>query len=144
MRYEIIIVLIVVVGIASWIYNIVQNQKIQKGIRFCEKVENLLKAYQEIFGVKVGSITYKYETQVNHYIIAYDSQKPKSFFMQLELGIADALDEFDKIKNCEYDYVEEDWECIMEKRIQKSLKEGRGTVPAFQIFNGYKLKQKKV
>lgn len=114
MRYEIIIVLIVVVAIASWIYNIIQNQKIQKGIRFCEKVENLLKAYQEIFGVKVGSITYKYETQVNHYIIAYDSQKPRSFFMQLELGIADALDEFDKIKNCEYDYVEEDWECIIE------------------------------
>ena len=23
-------------------------------------------------------------------------------------------DEFDKIKNCEYDYVEEDWECIIE------------------------------
>lgn len=114
MRYEEIIVLIVVVVIVSWIYDIKRNQKIKKGVKFCEKVENLLKAYQEIFGVEVGNITYKYEAQADHYIIAYDPKRPKSFFMQLELGIADALDEFDKIKNCEYDYVEEDWNCIIE------------------------------
>ena len=113
MRYEVIIVLIVVV-IISCIYNMIQKQKIRNGVKFCEKVENLLKTYQEIFGVKIGNIAYKYEAQVNHYIIAYDPKKPKNFFMQLELGIADALDEYDKIKNCEYDYVEEDWNCITE------------------------------
>ena len=114
MRYEQIIVLSIVVITILYLHNMIQKQKIEKGIQFCEKVENIIRIYQEAFGVEVGNITYKYETQIDYYIIAYDSKNPKSFFMQLELGIADALDEYDKIKDFEFDYVEEDWQCITE------------------------------
>lgn len=136
MRYEILIVLLVVIATVSFLYNRMQGKRIKKGIVFCEKVENILKAYQEVFEVDVGNITYKYETQTKHYIIAYDSKDEKSFFMQLELGIADALDEYDKIKDCEYNYTEEDWECITEH--YKGLKELESNIRYEAWRKGYR------
>lgn len=112
MRYEIIIVLLIVVTL--YCVNELRNENLRNGIRFCEKVENLLNAYEKAFNSKIGNISTKYDTQKEYYKTAYDPKNPKSFFTQLEFGIADALDEYDKIKDNEFNYVEEDWYCILE------------------------------
>lgn len=136
MRYEIIIVLTILVSLVLYVKNTKQTQRLKTGIRFCNKVIDLRQAYEEIRKVEADSSIKKRRFEGKYFQIEYESQKPKKFFTQMEFGIANAWDEYDKIKDQEFKFTEEDWDCITRK--WQDLKELDREIKLENWKRGYK------
>lgn len=115
MRYEEILVLILLVGLALHLNSIIQNQRFEKGVRFCRKVIDLKRVYDEVNNLEKENITREENITGIYYQMNYNPQKPQKFFEQMEIGIINAMQEYSAIKNQEIHFTEEDWNYISQQ-----------------------------
>lgn len=115
MRYEEVLVLILLVGLALYWNNVIQKQRFEKGVRFCRKVIDLKRVYSKVNNLERENSTKQEKITGVYYQMSYDPQKPQKFFEQMEFGIINAMYEYDAIRNQEFNFTEEDWNYISQQ-----------------------------
>lgn len=109
------VIIIAVAVLVGWIiFKRYTKDRIQLGIDFCVKTEELLEIYNEFEEIEKQEGVYNLTG--SYFVVEYDSSKLSEFFMQMEYALALLYDEYDLLATMEYDFTPEDWDYIQEWR----------------------------